>query len=124
LPAAWRGEHQYSQIFGYFLELIDSTALLARQCPRNILEAMIEVVLDQRLFCLANRLFDRMKLLRDLQARSTTLDHFDHTAQVACNSIESFDDLRVSLVRLPFCHNHSYPRGMDIVKARAPFAIL
>jgi hypothetical protein len=50
---------------------------------------MIEVVLDERLFRLADGLFDRMKLLCDIKARPIALAHFDHADKMAFVKVEA-----------------------------------
>src|SRR5262245_9321856 len=64
-----------SQVLCYVLERFDRTPLLARQRLHDVVEAVIEVVLDQRLLRLADRFFDGLKLLRQLQARPSRFDH-------------------------------------------------
>ena len=56
---------------------------------------MIEVIVDQRLLCLGDRLFDGVKLPREIEAWSAVLDHADHTLQVTCGAFEALDDRRM-----------------------------
>jgi hypothetical protein len=53
---------------------------------------MVEVILDQRLLRLLDRLLDRMQLLRDIEARATVLDHLHHAREVAVRALQPFDD--------------------------------
>src|SRR6516165_10404790 len=54
-----------SQIFGDRLELVDRAPLLARQRPHDIVEAMVEMILDQHPLPLRDRPLDRVQLLGD-----------------------------------------------------------
>jgi hypothetical protein len=53
-------------------------------CPlaRGV-EAMIDVVVDQRLLGLANRLLDGVKLLGDIETGPSFLDHADDAAEMS-----------------------------------------
>src|ERR1700754_2116165 len=87
-----------SQIFGDFLELVDRRALAARQRSDRIFKAVIEVVLNERPLGLGDRLFDRMKLLGDIEAGAAALDHRNHGPQMTLGSLEPFGDFTVMLM--------------------------
>src|SRR5713226_7929200 len=71
-----------SEILGDGLELVDRLAAIrGRRIDRDI-QTMIEMVLDQRLLRLANGLFDRVELLRQIKAGAPRLDHVDHAAKM------------------------------------------
>ena len=64
-----------SEVLRDLLELVDWLSPLPRQRADRVLEAVIEMVLDQRLLRLRDRLLDRVQLLRDVEARAAVLDH-------------------------------------------------
>jgi len=56
------------------------------------------VIVDQRLFCLANGLLDRVELLSQIDASPTLLDHGNDASQVSFGTLQPLDDLRVALM--------------------------
>ena len=56
-----------SEVLGDLFEFVHRTALISLQRPNDILKAVVEVILDQRFLRLTDRLFHRMKLLRDVE---------------------------------------------------------
>ena len=84
------------------LEFIDWAPLCPRQRPDPLLEAVFDVVVDQRLLGLRNGLLDRIQLLGNVEARPLRLDHLDDAAQVTFGAPQALDDFRVGLVdRVP-----------------------
>src|SRR5690606_12650655 len=65
------------QIFGDCLERVDGLALLAVERADGLVEAMVEMILDQRSLGILDRLLHRMKLLGDVEAWPAGLDHGD-----------------------------------------------
>src|SRR5215831_1010906 len=59
---------------------------------------MVDMIVDQRLFCLANGFLDCMELLGQIEARPTVLDHGDDATQVALGSPQALDDVRMALM--------------------------
>jgi hypothetical protein len=82
-----------SKVLRDLLELVDRTTLLARQRPDDGLKAVIEMILDQGLFGLANGFLDRMELLGNLETGPACLDHVDDTPEMPIGSLKPFDGL-------------------------------
>src|SRR5262245_5365612 len=97
-----------SQILGDFLELVDRAPLLARQGPDDILQTMIEMILDQGLLGLADRLLHRVELLGDIETRPTTLDHLDDAVQMPCGAPQPLDDVGMGFVEGRFVVHIKY----------------
>ncbi len=71
-----------------------------RRSPRScrsesVLEAMIDVIVNERFLCRAHRFFDGMQLLSDVQAGAVCFHHLYDDAQVAFCSLEPFHNFRV-----------------------------
>jgi len=73
---------------------------------------VIDVIVNQRLFCLTNGLLDGMELLRQVDARPTLFDHVDDAPQVSRGSPQPLDDLRVALMKDGTLHGTICERGI------------
>ena len=74
-------------------------------CRSNsVLEAMIDVIVNERFLCRVHRFFDGMQLLSDVQAGAVRFHHLHDVAQVAFCSLEPFHDFRVRLMNVRFFH--------------------
>ncbi|MNE72137.1 hypothetical protein D3C80_1680530 [compost metagenome] len=62
---------------------------------------------------LANRFFNSMQLLCDVDALPAFLDHRDDASQVAVRTLEAFDDCFVALVRM--CMTMRVVMGMEVL---------
>src|SRR5260221_4679685 len=101
-----------SKILADRLELLDRRPRLARQRPDALLETMVDVIVDQRLLGIGDRLLDGVELLREIEAAALRLDHRDDLAQMALGAFQPIADGRVGLVRgLGHRHNLSPWRG-------------
>ena len=69
----------------------------------RIVQTMRDMVADQRFFGPRHGLFDRMKLLRDVDARPSAFDHRDNGAQMAFGALQALGGFRVGFV---FAHTH------------------
>ena len=69
-----------------------------------MLEAMIDVIVNERLLCRVHRFFNGMQLLSDVQAGAVRSHHLHDVAQVAFCSLESFHNLGVRLMNVRFFH--------------------
>lgn len=78
---------------------------------------MVEVILDQRFLRLANGLFNRVELLRQIKAGAACLDHFDHAAKMTFGALQPLGYLGMSAVEVLSGHIKPYPPGEDNVKA-------
>ena len=77
------------------------------------IEAVIDVIVDQPTPCLADRLLDRIQLLRQFQAASAFIEHRDNAVDMSFRPFQAFDDIRVRLVDMSFYHAFLYPtRGV------------
>jgi hypothetical protein len=86
------------EVFGDLLEGFQWRALAIAQGRNGVFQAMVDVILDQRAFGLANCFFHRVQLLRDVHALTAFFDHGDDAAQVAVGAFEALDDRRVAVV--------------------------
>lgn len=68
----------------------------------RMLQAVVNVVLNQRFLGLLDSFFDCLQLLGDIYARTTVLQHGDHAAQVTVRSPESVDQRRMTGVNVGF----------------------
>ena len=59
---------------------------------RVVIQAVVEVVVDQAALGLRHRAFHRMQLLGDVEARSPRLDHRDDAAQMPLGALQPLDD--------------------------------
>jgi hypothetical protein len=59
-------------------------------------ETMVDMVVDECPLGAGYGIFDRLELLRDVDARALFLDHADNAAQMARGAIEALDDSRVT----------------------------
>ena len=85
------------EVFRYRLEFADDRTRRSPSVGSSV-ETVIEVIVNQRLFCLVHRLLDCMELLGQIEARPTVLDHGDDATQVALGSPQALDDLRMALM--------------------------
>jgi len=75
-------------------------------------QAVIDVVANQRPLCLADSLLDCMKLLRQIKARAAVGEHLDHLVKVTFSAFQTLDDSNVSFVNVIIWHqNIISPRG-------------
>src|SRR5258708_39377189 len=81
-----------SEIFCDRLELVDRHARLARQRPETLLEAMVDMIVDQRLLGVGDRLLDGVELLDEIEAAALGLDHRDDLAQMPFGPLQPVDD--------------------------------
>ena len=108
------------KVFRDGLEFADDRTRRSAPPVGCLIEAVIEVIVDQRLFRLANRLFDRVELLRQIDARPTLIDHGNDASQVTLGALQPLDDLRLALMneglfKLPV----SYPPRQDTANCPA-----
>jgi hypothetical protein len=59
---------------------------------------MLDVVVDQRMLGVRHRAFDRVQLLREIEAGPAVLDHRDDRAQVSFRALQPLDDSGVTCV--------------------------
>src|SRR5215207_7572320 len=83
---------------------------------------MVEVIVDQCLFGLADRLFDGVKLLAEIEAGPSLFDHRNHAPQVTLGALQPLEDLRVGLVNGFGMHAVSCPLDRILEALRAPLS--
>lgn len=71
---------------------------------QSIIEAMVDMVLNQRALGLLNGLLNRMELLGDVRAGLLILDHLDDACEVPIGTLEPLDDSGVGCMGRVFCH--------------------
>lgn len=84
-------------------------ALFARQRADRLLQAVLDMVVDQRLLGLRNGLLDRVQLLCDVEARPLRFDHIDDAAQVTFDARQALDGLVMALVDRMAVHGTPIP---------------
>lgn len=65
---------------------------------QHVRQAMVQMVLDQRFFCLGYRLLYSLQLLRNLKARPTLLEHLNDAGKVTSSAPQALDDGRMSVM--------------------------
>ena len=83
-------------------------SLERQQWLERAVEAMADVVVNQRLFGVLDRALDRLELLGHLRARLAALDHLDDLLQVPVGTLETLDDVGMALMEMRLAHG-SYP---------------
>jgi hypothetical protein len=91
-----------SQIFGDCLEFGSNRRVVGPS--EGCIEAMVNVILDQRAFGLLNRLLHRMQFLRDIGAWLRVFDHLYDACQMPVGTFQPLDDCRMGCMRCMFCH--------------------
>lgn len=76
-----------------------------------MLETMIQMIVDQSLLGLGDRLFHRLELLDDVQAGALALDHLDHRTKVPLCPPQAFDDGRMGRMLMRFHEQRISPSG-------------
>ena len=87
-----------SKIFGDRLELIESLASLATSIAGCNIQAMVKVIVNERLFGLAQRALGGLQLLRHIKSGSACLDHGADAAELTLGTLEAFEHLGVAQV--------------------------
>src|SRR6202789_587651 len=87
-----------SQVLRDGLELIDRCARLRALCIDDMVQAMIQVVVDESLLGLAHRTLGGVQLLRHIQARASGFNHLRDTAQLALGALEALQDFVMLLM--------------------------
>jgi hypothetical protein len=82
-----------SEVLGDLLELLDHRLSFASGRFHRLLQAMVDVVADERLLRLAHGALDGVKLLGEVEAGASGLDHLDDPAQVVVGALQALDDL-------------------------------
>jgi hypothetical protein len=100
-------ESRALEVAGDLAELVDGSAVRWRQRADRIFQAMIEMIVDQRLLGLSDRLFHGMQLLGDIEAGLAALYHDDDRAQMAVGALQALDDLGMRFVDVSMSFNHT-----------------
>ena len=108
------------KVFGDGLEFVYDRACRTAAAVCRCVEAVIDVIVNQRLFCLPDGLLDGVELLSQVEARSPLLDHGNDAPQMPLRPSQPLRDLRVALVNDSILHSGSIisPR-IGYLKARA-----
>jgi hypothetical protein len=86
------------EVLGDLLEVFEGCALACGECFDRVLQAVIDMVLDQHALGLADSFFHGMQLLSDVDAGPMVFDHGDDAAQVTLRTLQPFDDIAMTLV--------------------------
>src|SRR3954451_12167119 len=68
-------------------------------------QAVVDVIVDQGLLRLADRLLDGVQLLRQVETWSTFGEHRDDLLEVPVGAFQPLDDLRVACVNVVLAHD-------------------
>lgn len=84
------------EIFRDGFEGVDHRALLTWQRPDGLIEAAVQMVLNQGLLGLTDGALDRLQLLCDIETGTPRLDHLDDLAEMPVCPLQPLDDGWVS----------------------------
>jgi hypothetical protein len=70
-----------------------------------LFETVVDVVVDQHLLRRADRLFDGLKLLRDVEAGAAALDHGDDVLEMPSRPLQPLNDLGIGLMTCALGHD-------------------
>src|SRR6266478_9956949 len=82
-----------SKILRDSLKLFDQIPDLARHCIGSLFHAVVNMILDEFLLGVADRLLHGVQLLRQIHARASRLQHVDHGREVSLGALQSCADL-------------------------------
>ena len=85
---------------------------------------MIEMILDHRSFRLPDRLFDRMKLLGDIETGARGFNHVDNATKVPFGTLEPLGDLGMALVEMLVTHSIILSPGRGLGQYNSPYLLL
>ena len=91
-----------SRLTDFNLQILRNVSKLVEGClgslvliERRTSEAVVDVIMDQHLLGVRDRLFDRVQLLRKFQTTAPILDHGYGRAQVTLGASQTLHDLRL-----------------------------
>jgi hypothetical protein len=88
-------EEFFLEVLRNFFEFADRVFGLARSMRHCVFQAMVDVVMHQRLLGIGHGLFDRLQLLGDFKATTAVLEHLDDALEVTIGPFEAFDNFWV-----------------------------
>ncbi len=100
------------KVFGDGLELAYDRACRTAPAVCRCVEAVIDVIVNQRFFCLPDGLLNGVQLLSQVEARPSLLDHGNDAPQVALRASQTLYDLRVALVKETLFHPNIVSSGI------------
>jgi hypothetical protein len=62
-------------------------------------ETMVDVIADQRLLGVRDRVLDRLQLLGEIEAGAPLREHADDRLQMPVGALEALDDFRMTVVQ-------------------------
>jgi hypothetical protein len=80
------------EVFRDFFELVDGATTLVVEFTHRIFQAVVDVVLYEDFLGLGYRLFDRVQLLRKVQAGTVVFHHLQDAPQVALGALQTLGD--------------------------------
>lgn len=105
----------FLKILGDFFEFVYRALSVLVQLAHRILQAMVDMVLNEDLLGLGNGTLDRMQLLGQFKAGTMFFHHCQDAAQMAFSSLKALGDGIVMMMRIGFVHGAiiSPPGGYD-----------
>ncbi len=120
----WKRFPPYASVEPGSLKIFRDGLEFAYDCPRRVapavcrcVEAVIDVIVNQRLFGLPDGFLNGVELLSQIEARSALLDHGNDAPQMALRASQPLHDLRVALVNESILHPNIVSPGIGYLKA-------
>jgi hypothetical protein len=92
LPVIGSFSRSASEKLCHSLKLIQQATRLSRQITGDFLQAVIDVILDEKSLRIPDGGFDRLKLLGDVHAGTAGRSHFDRRSQMAFRPLQPGND--------------------------------
>jgi hypothetical protein len=92
------------EIFRYGLEFVDDGLGRSAGSVRGGIQAMIDMVVNQRSLGFTDGLLDGMQLLGKIETRSPFTEHFDHPAEMTVGPLQPLHDVGMGFVNMIMCH--------------------
>lgn len=119
----WRGsgpaaDRSGSEILRDRLEPVDRAAPGARHGADDVVEAVVQMFVDQRPPSVGDRRLDGAEPLRDVEARTAGLDRLDHALEAPGRALQPLDGLGVDPVAMRACRRRIPSPGRGCAQAR------
>ena len=95
--------HRQSEVFRDLPQLLECGSFRLTGGLRRAVEAMGDMIMNQRLLRIVDGVLDGLELLGQLEAWPPLLDHGDHHVQVTAGALEALDDFGMRSVRHVEC---------------------
>lgn len=86
------------EVLGNFFEFTHRLGRLLAVALHGVVQAVVDVIVDQHPLGVADSAFDGLQLLGDIEATSTCFHHGNNAAQMAFGPLQAFDDVGMGSV--------------------------